>query len=206
MAADKPNRPRPTSDGYGEPIRHVTEATDDALIADIVARRSERAARMLVDRHSPRLLAAIRRLLASDSAAAEDVLQHAWISAISSLGSFRRDASFSTWMHRIAIRAALDHLRRRTPLHDCAADAVMSELSAPTTDVDGQLDLERMIGQLPAGCRSVLVLHDIEGFTHDEIAATLGIAAGTSKAHLFRARRLLRRWLSLDADLENTAS
>lgn len=59
----------------------------------------------------------------------------------------------------------------------------MSELSAPTTDVDGRLDLERLIGQLPAGCRSVLVLHDIEGFTHDEIAATLGIAAGTSKAH-----------------------
>ena len=68
------------------------------------------------------------------------------------------------------------------------------------------IDLERLIGQLPAGCRSVLVLHDIEGFTHEEIAASLGIAAGTSKAHLFRARRLLRRWLSLDADLENTAS
>jgi RNA polymerase sigma-70 factor (ECF subfamily) len=173
----------------------VTEATDDALIADIVARRSERAARMLVDRHSPRLLAAVRRLLASDSAAAEDVLQHAWINAISSLGSFRRDASFSTWMHRIAIRAALDHLRRRTPLHDCAADAVMSELSAPTTDVDGRLDLERLIGQLPAGCRSVLVLHDIEGFTHREIGEMLDIPQGTSKARVFEARARLREAL-----------
>jgi RNA polymerase sigma factor (sigma-70 family) len=180
----------------------VTEASDDSLIDDIVARRSERAARVLVERYSPRLLASVRRLMANDSSAAEDVLQQAWVNAISSLPSFRRDASFSTWMHRIAIRAALDHLRTRTPLRDCAADAVLADLPAATSDVDGQLDLERLIGQLPAGCRSVLVLHDVEGFTHEEIAASLGIAVGTSKAHLFRARRLLRRWLSLDTDME----
>ena len=105
-------------------------------------------------------------------------------------------------MHRIAIRTALDHLRTRTTLRDCATDIVMAELVAPANDLDGQLDLERVIGQLPAGCRSVLVLHDIEGFTHEEIAASLGIAVGTSKAHLFRARRLLRRWLSLDENME----
>ena len=124
------------------------------------------------------------------------------MNAIASLGGFRRDASFSTWMHRIAIRAALDHLRAHTPLRDCASDILSAELAAPTPDVHGQLDLERLIARLPAGCRSVLVLHDIEGFTHDEIAASLGIAVGTSKAHLFRARRLLRRWLSLDEDQE----
>jgi RNA polymerase sigma factor (sigma-70 family) len=180
----------------------VTNPSDDALIDAIVARRSERAARVLVDRHSPRLLAAVRRLLASDSTAAEDVLQQAWVNAIAALGKFRRDASFTTWMHRIAIRTALDHLRTRTTLRDCATDIVMAELVAPANDLDGQLDLERVIGQLPAGCRSVLVLHDIEGFTHEEIAASLGIAVGTSKAHLFRARRLLRRWLSLDENME----
>ena len=179
-----------------------SDATDDALIADIVARRSERAARVLVDRHSPRLLAAVRRLLANDSGAAEDVVQQAWLNAIAALGSFRRDASFSTWMHRIAIRAALDHLRTRTPLRDCASDILMAEIATPTADVHGQLDLERLIARLPAGCRSVFVLHDVEGFTHEEIAASLGLAVGTSKAHLFRARRLLRRGLSLDEDLE----
>ena len=180
----------------------MTDTSDEALIADIVSRRSERAARVLVDRHSPRLLAAVRRLLANDSAAAEDVLQQAWLNAIASLGRFRRDASFSTWMHRIAIRAALDHLRTRTTLRDCASDIVIAELAAPALDVHGQLDLERLVAQLPAGCRSVLVLHDVEGFTHEEIAASLGIAVGTSKAHLFRARRLLRRWLSLDEGQE----
>ena len=179
-----------------------SDATDDALIADIVARRSERAARLLVDRHSSRLLVAVRRLLAHESAAAEDVLQHAWLNAIASLGRFRGDASFSTWMHRIAIRAALDHLRTRTALRDCASDIALAEIATPTADVHDQLDLEQLIAQLPAGCRSVLVLHDVEGFTHEEIAASLGIAVGTSKAHLFRARRLLRRWLSLDEDSE----
>ena len=180
----------------------MTEQTDDALIEAVVTRRSERAVRVLVDRHSPRLLAVVRRLLAGDSGAAEDVLQQSWINAISALASFRRDASFSTWLTRIAIRGAIDHLRIRSPLRDCAADTVLLELPATTTDVDGRIDLERLIGQLPSGCRGVFVLHDIEGFTHEEIGATLGIAAGTSKAQLFRARRLLRRWLSLDTDME----
>ena len=186
-------------------MAHVTETDDAALIDAIVSHRSERAARVLVDRHSPRLLAVVRRLLATDASGAEDVLQQSWVNGISALASFRRDASFPTWMTRIAIHAALDHLRTRSTLRDCAADAVMSDLPAPTTDIDGRLDLERVIAQLPPGCRSVLVLHDIEGFTHEEIAASLGIAEGTSKAHLFRARRLLRRWLSLDADQEEAS-
>ena len=176
----------------------MTDPDDGTLIAAIMAHRSERATRVIVDRHSPRLLAVVRRLLASDSSAAEDILQQAWVNGIAALGTFRHDASFSTWMTRIAIRAALDHLRRRSDIRDCAADAVMSDLAAAPSDVEGRIDLERLIAQLPSGCRSVLVLHDIEGFTHEEIATSLGVAVGTSKAHLFRARRLLRRWLAPD--------
>lgn len=182
----------------------MTATNDVDLIDAIVAHRSERAARLLVDRHSPRLLSTITRLLARDTSAAEDVLQVCWVSAIGALGSFRREASFSTWMTRIAIRAALDHLRRHHDRRDDMSNA-LDDAHAPVGDVDGRLDLERLIAQLPSGCRSVLVLHDIEGFTHEEIAASLGIAAGTSKAHLFRARRLLRRWLTPDAQAE-TAS
>jgi RNA polymerase sigma-70 factor (ECF subfamily) len=177
----------------------VTEPDDAALIDAIVAHRSERAARALVDRHSPRLLAIVRRMLASDVTSAEDVLQHAWINAIGALSEFRRDSSFSTWMTRIAIRAALDHLRRRSDLRDSLPDAELHRLAGPTADIDGRLDLDRFIAQLPSGCRGVLVMHDIEGFTHDEIAAQFGIAVGTSKAHLFRARRLLRLWLTSPA-------
>jgi RNA polymerase sigma factor (sigma-70 family) len=178
----------------------VTEADDAFLIDAVVTHRSERAARRLVDRHSPRLIAVVRRLLASDASAAEDVVQQAWVNGIAALGTFRHDASFSTWMTRIAVRVALDHLRRRAVRHDGLSDALSTHLSAPPVDVDGRLDLERLIARLPSGCRGVLVLHDIEGFTHEEISASLGIAVGTSKAHLFRARTLLRRWLTLDTD------
>jgi RNA polymerase sigma-70 factor, ECF subfamily len=174
----------------------VTDADDAALIDAIVARRSERAARALVDRHSPRLLAIVRRMLAADVASAEDVLQQAWINAIAALREFRRESSFSTWLTRIAIRAALDHLRRRPDLRDSLPDSELGQLAGPSNDIDGRLDLDRLIAQLPSGCRGVLVMHDIEGFTHEEIAVQFGIAVGTSKAQLFRARRLLRLWLS----------
>ena len=177
----------------------VTETDDAALIDAIVAHRSERAARALVDRHSPRLLAVVRRLLASDLMSAEDVLQQAWINAITALREFRREAAFSTWITRIAIRTALDHLRRRPDLRDSMSDADLAQLSAPNVDLDHRLDLDRLVTQLPSGCRGVLVLHDVEGFTHEEIAEHFGIAVGTSKAHLFRARRLLRGWLTSSA-------
>ena len=177
----------------------MTQADDAALIDAIVAHRSERAARTLVDRHSPRLLPVVRRLLAADATSAEDVLQQAWINGIAALREFRRESAFSTWITRIAIRAALDHLRRRTDLRDSLPDADLAALPAPSIDIDAQLDLDRLITQLPSGCRGVLVLHDIEGFTHEEIADQFGIAVGTSKAHLFRARRLLRTWLTSPA-------
>jgi len=182
---------------YGDRQPDVTEA-DDVLIDAVVTHRSERAARQLVERHSPRLLAVVRRLLANDVSAAEDVVQQAWVNGIAALRSFRGDASFSTWMTRIAVRVALDHLRRGPGLHDATPDVLAAEWPAPSHDLDERLDLERLIAQLPSGCRGVLVLHDIEGFTHEEIGVTLGIAAGTSKAQLFRARRLLRRWLTID--------
>jgi RNA polymerase sigma-70 factor (ECF subfamily) len=170
------------------------DVLDDALIDAVVKCRSESAARQLVDRHSPRLLAIVSRILAADVAAAEDVLQQSWVKGIEALPRFRRTARFSTWMTRIAVRAAIDHLRCRQWVEDVDTDAADVDLAAPPDDIDGRLDAEQLIMRLPAGCRAVLVLHDIEGFTHEEIAASLGIAAGTSKAHLFRARRLLRAW------------
>ena len=106
-------------------------------------------------------------------------------------------AEFHQLIHIQVLEACLTHF-----CNIFCRDIVIAELAAPALDVHGQLDLERLVAQLPAGCRSVLVLHDVEGFTHEEIAASLGIAVGTSKAHLFRARRLLRRWLSLDEGQE----
>ena len=196
--SNKPSRHLVTSEQYAQDP-DVTETDDAALVEAIAAHHSEQAARLLVDRHSPRLLVIVRRLLASDVMAAEDVLQQAWINAIAALGDFRGESSFSTWLTRIAIRAALDQLRRRPDLRDALPDADLAQLTSLDGDIDGRIDLDRLIAQLPSGCRGVLVLHDIEGFTHEEIGDQLGIAIGTSKAHLFRARRLLRAWLTSPA-------
>jgi RNA polymerase sigma-70 factor (ECF subfamily) len=105
-------------------------------------------------------------------------------------------------MTRIAVRVAADHMRRRSARLEGLPDALAATFPAPVTDLEQRVDLEMLIARLPAGCRGVLVLHDIEGFTHEEIASSLGIAVGTSKAHLFRARCLLRRWLQIDTDKE----
>jgi RNA polymerase sigma factor (sigma-70 family) len=183
----------------------MTDADDTILIAAVVQNRSDRAARRLVERHSPRLLAMVSRLLGSDHAAAEDVLQESWIKGIEMLPRFRREAAFFTWMTRITVRTAFDHLRNCRSLPDLAADDVIGQLAASAEDLDGQLDIERLIARLPRGCRAVLVLHDVEGFTHNEIAASLGIATGTSKAHLFRARNLMREWLAPITDQEARA-
>ena len=166
---------------------------DDVLIEAVLGGRSDAAARRLVDRHSPRLLAVVARILGADAAAAEDVLQQSWIRGFASLARFRGEAGFATWMTRIAVRGALDHLRGRRPHDD--VDSCGDIPPAPLVDLDARIDVEASIARLPHGCRAVLILHAIEGFTHEEIGATLGIAAGTSKAHLFRARQLMRGWL-----------
>jgi RNA polymerase sigma-70 factor (ECF subfamily) len=175
------------------PTPASVEPDDRVLIEAVIARRSELAARQLVDRHSPRLLAVVTRILGADGAAAEDVLQLSWIRGFDALPAFRGEARFSTWMTRIAVRGALEHLRRRRPAEESETSIELA--AAPADDPDGRIDVEAAIARLPAGCRAVLILHAIEGFTHEEIGTTLGIAAGTSKAHLFRARQLMRRWL-----------
>ena len=175
------------------PAAAGSEPDDQLLIEAVIARRSELAARQLVDRHSPRLLGVIARILGADGAAAEDVLQQSWIRGFDALPAFRGEARFSTWMTRIAVRGALEHLRRRRPSEEF--ELAFELAAAPGDDPDGRIDVEAAIARLPAGCRAVLILHAIEGFTHEEIGITLGIAAGTSKAHLFRARQLMRRWL-----------
>jgi RNA polymerase sigma-70 factor (ECF subfamily) len=129
---------------------------------------------------------------------AEELVQESYVRAWQRLATFRGDSQFTTWMHRVAVNVVLGHFRsvgRR--LDDGATD---DELSAagPTQAPDSSLtlDLERAISMLPHGARTVLVLHDVEGYTHEEIAHMSGVAVGTSKAQLSRARRLMRKVLS----------
>ena len=142
-----------------------------------------RAIRTLYDRYAPRVYAVVRRIAADDDLA-QDYAQEAWIRAIRALPTFRGDARFSTWLHRIAVNAALQSLRKA----DTRARREENSLL--------QKRLERALDALPEGMREVLILHDVEGYTHEEIGDVLGVTSGTSKSQLFKARAKMRALLS----------
>jgi len=156
------------------------------------------AVRELYERHAPRVFAVVRRI-AGDEDLAQDYAQEAWIRAIRALPSFRGDARFSTWLHRIATNAALQAVRKaktrekrrepmpeRIPVDPKPGDSLLSER------------LEEAVDRLPDGMRKVLILHDVEGYTHQEIGELLGVATGTSKSQLFKARAKMREMLRPD--------
>jgi RNA polymerase sigma-70 factor (ECF subfamily) len=153
------------------------------------------AIRSLYDRYASRVYSVTRRL-AGDDALAEDWAQEAWLRAIRALPTFRGEAAFGTWLHRIAINSAL--MGRRARLRLVEREAPLPEAlpgASRNGDVLLKARLERAIALLPDGMRAVLVLHDVEGYTHEEIGLELGIAPGTSKSQLFKARARMRELL-----------
>lgn len=154
-----------------------------------------RAVRTLYDRYAPRVYAVVRRI-AGDDDLARDYAQEAWIRAIRALPGFRGDARFSTWLHRIAVNSALQALRR-AETRERRETPIPDTIQAPSGAGDALLQqrLERALDRLPQGMRTVLILHDVEGYTHEEIGEALGIAPGTSKSQLFKARAKMREML-----------
>jgi RNA polymerase sigma-70 factor, ECF subfamily len=127
---------------------------------------------------------------------AEDCAQEAFILAWNKLDKFRGDSAFSTWLHRVAVNAVLGRIRKSKREQD-RIQAVADTEPARTTAADtGEMrDLAEAVDRLPEGARHVFVLHAVYGYTHDEAAGMLGIATGTSKAQMHRARRLLAQQL-----------
>jgi RNA polymerase sigma-70 factor (ECF subfamily) len=164
------------------------------------------AIRELYQRYAPRVYAVVRRL-AGDDALAEDWAQEAWVRAFRALPTFRGDARFSTWLHRIAVNSAL-HGRRGRERRVSRETALLPDTlthAARTDQAVLRISLQRALDALPAGMRQIVVLHDVEGYTHEEIGELLGIAAGTSKSQLFKARTRLRAILqSGTADMEES--
>lgn len=157
-----------------------------------------RAFETLYRRHVGRVYGAIWRLSGNDAARAEEMTQEVFIRAWQKLSGFRFESAFSTWLHRIAVNVALMDIRSRSsqPGHDDADNALQNvEETLPAFCAAERSDLERAVAELPPRARAVLVLHDIEGWKHEEIASELGMAIGSSKAQLHRARQLLRRTL-----------
>jgi RNA polymerase sigma-70 factor (ECF subfamily) len=168
--------------------------TDRAMVERFLRTRDEETFRALYRRHTPALHALALRLLAHRAADAEDAVQDMWIRGIGRLDGFRWEASLRTWLGSIVVNCCRERLRAgwRWVQEDEPQAPDRPDGEPP---VDLTLDVDRALGQLPAGSRAVFVLHDIEGRTHDEIGTLLGIAAGTSRSQLFHARRQLRALL-----------
>ena len=157
----------------------------------------ERALRSLWSQHSPHIDAIVRRLV-GDPDLAEDIAQEVWIQIFRALPSYRGESQFGTWAHRIAVNRTLNALRRVRRL-----SKLESEIDDDIAIVDQAAErsmlaatIEEAARQLAPGARTVFILHDVEGYTHEEIATELGITAGGSKSQLFKARAKLRRLLA----------
>jgi RNA polymerase sigma-70 factor (ECF subfamily) len=173
------------------------EMSDDLTLIRQATSGDERAMRQLWQTHAPRIDAIVRRL-AGDPDLAADIAQEVWIQIFRALPGYRGDARFSTWAHRIAVNRTLNALRSTRRLQ--ATEVEIQEDSA-SVEHDGEravlaATIDAAVQQLAPGARTVFVLHDIEGYTHEEIAAELGITSGGSKSQLFKARARLRRLLA----------
>lgn len=170
-----------------------------ALTDDLVrrARAGDEAAFERLYRANVGRVYALCLRMTADEAAARELVQDAFVRAWERLDTFRGDAAFSTWLHRLTVNVVL--MDRRTAAR--RAEEALDETADPPNTASRaesaglRVDLERAIAALPPGARQVLVLHDLEGYEHAEIARLMGIAEGTSKAHLFRARQRLREVL-----------
>lgn len=167
------------------------ETADVALAASGDGRAFERLYRT----HVARVASLVLRMIGPDHA--DDVAQDVFVRAWNKLSTFRGDAAFGTWLHRLAVNVIL---ARRTTLgtergrYDDSAD-ILDDMAGRPAAPELSLDFEEAIGRLPGGARQVFVLHDIEGYRHEEIADMLGIVPGTSKSQLHHARMALRKHL-----------
>ena len=189
-----------------QPVTDSMELMEtDAAIVRRAIEGDERAMRLLWNQHAAHVDAVVRRL-AADPDLAEDIAQEVWIQIFRALPSWRGDAKFSTWVHRVAINRTLNALRRTKRL--AATETVIEEDSAYVEqDADRSMlaqTIDDAARKLSPGARTVFLLHDVEGFTHEEIATELGITPGGSKSQLFKARAKLRRLLAPLVDTSST--
>lgn len=179
------------------------EAEDDRALVAAAAAGGVAAFEALYRRHASRVYGVIARLVGYHGARAEDLTQEAFVRAWQALPNFRFESAFGTWLHRLAVNTALMELRgrRSRPLEDSDEDAFDGIGSADSAGhvTALSMDLERAVASLPPRARAVLVLYDVEGWKHEEIAVELGMAVGSSKAQLHRARSLLRTRLGEQA-------
>ena len=171
---------------------NTVPAGSDAVDAVLAAAGDARAFERLYRTHVARIHGLARRMAGDDEA--EELTQMTFVRAWQKLSTFRGESKFGTWLHRVAVnvilgrRASLKVERGRRQ----EGEDVIDTLPARPAPTDHRMDFDTAIGRLPSGARQIFVLHDVEGYKHEEIARLLAINVGTSKAQLHRARMLLR--------------
>jgi RNA polymerase sigma-70 factor (ECF subfamily) len=179
--------------------------TTDQITVQRAIGGDERALRQLWMENAPHIDAVVLRLC-GDRDLAADVAQEVWIQIFRALPSYRGDSQFGTWAHRIAVNRTLNALRKVRRIAKVEIDVDEDTAAAsddPGTDIERSFvaqSIDQAVQQLSPGARTVFLLHDVEGYTHEEIARELGITTGGSKSQLFKARAKLRRLLAHLAD------
>lgn len=200
---------QPTSESVealgNEPVARTAKRTDFEL-AQMATKGDMGSFEELYERHHRRVYSICLRML-QNASEAEDLTQDVFIQLYRKIGSFRGDSAFTTWLHRMAVNQVLMHFRKKTVKFEKTTE----EGETPTQIVSGsdnpqrmqivdKIALENAIKQLPEGYKNVFVLHDVEGYEHEEVAKILGCSVGTSKSQLHKARLKLRKLLQKKAN------
>lgn len=183
---------------YPPVTKIVTSMQSEDLLIQRARDGDEGAMRALWSRHAPHIDAVVRRLVGSDLDLAADVAQEVWIQIFRALPQYRGDSRFGTWAHRIAVNRTLNALRKARRLAKIETDMEEDTAMVEQDQEGSQLmaTIQQAAAKLSPGARAVFVLHDVEGYTHEEIAEQLGITPGGSKSQLFKARAKLRTLLA----------
>jgi RNA polymerase sigma-70 factor, ECF subfamily len=178
-----------------------TEDSPDIDLCEYAAENNIKAFEIIYQRYNRRTYSLCLRMTANQTEA-EDLTQEVFIQLFRKIGSFRGDSAFSTWLHRLTVNQVLMHFRRRSVKNEkTSEDGEIPEQTAAGSSnpnrmqVIDRIALKKAIGELPPGYKNVFVLHDVEGYEHEEVARRLGISVGTSKSQLHKARLKLRSLL-----------
>ena len=176
----------------------IDRAAPDVELARLAALGNISAFEILYERYHRRTYSLCLRMTSSQTES-EDLTQEVFIQLFRKVGSFRGESAFSTWLHRLTVNQVLMHFRRRSVKNEkTSEDGEIPEQIVPGTEnqskmpVLDRIALKRAIEQLPPGYKSAFVLHDVEGYEHEEVSKILGISVGTSKSQLHKARLKLR--------------
>lgn len=166
--------------------------SDRWLVEQYLLFKSEGSFSKLYDKHTSVLFKIAMQITDGNTANAEEIVQNTWLKAIPKLNQFRWESTLRTWLISILIYAGKEYFRKSISYWDY--DQVPDPVAAPQRSAE-KIDLEKAISELPPGYKVVFVLHDIEGYKHEEIGNLLGIHAGTSKSQLSNARKMLKNYL-----------